>query len=99
VSEWRPPGRPRRLELVSVEGSPTAAERSAIERALEAFVERDRQATAPSMWLRSGRAQGRRLGMYDYRDRIAPEDAWRLSLRFPPGGRQYAGRHGRGDSR
>jgi hypothetical protein len=99
MSDWRPPRRPPRLELVAVDGRPTPAERRAIERALEAFTERDRQATTPSLWLRSGRAQGRRLGMYDYRDRFAAEDAWRLSLRFPAGGREYAGRHGRGDSR
>ena len=96
---WRTPRRARRLELVAVEGGPTDAERAAVERALEAIVERERQARTPSMWLRAGRAQGRRLGMYDYRDRIARDEAWRLSLRFPAGGRDHVGRHGRGDSR
>jgi hypothetical protein len=99
VDEWRPPARPRRLTLVSVEGDPSPEERAALERALERFAERERQATTPSMWLRAGRAQGRRLGMYDYRDRIAPDEAWRLSLRFPSGGREHTGRHGRGDSK
>jgi hypothetical protein len=99
VTEWRPPARPPRLRLVSVDGDPTPEERAAIARALERFADREREARTPSMWLRAGRAQGRRLGMYDYRDRIARDDAWRLSARFPAGGREYMGRHGRGDSR
>jgi hypothetical protein len=37
--------------------------------------------------------------MFDYRDRFSAEDAWRLSARFPFGGREYAGRHGRGDAK
>jgi hypothetical protein len=37
--------------------------------------------------------------MYDYRDRFEAEDAWRLSARFPAGGREYPGLSGRGDAR
>jgi hypothetical protein len=37
--------------------------------------------------------------MFDYRDRFSSEDAWRLSARFPFGGREYSGLHGRGDAR
>jgi hypothetical protein len=96
---WEPPRRRPPLELVAIDGEPTTAERAAIERAVARITERERRARTPSMWLRAGRAQGRRLGMYDYRDRIAPDDAWRLSLRLPYGGREYTGRAGRGDSR
>jgi hypothetical protein len=39
------------------------------------------------------------LGMFDYRDRVERDDAWRLSTRFPFGGREYPGRLGRGDTR
>ena len=99
MSEWRSPRRPRRLEIVAIEGNPTDEERDALERALESVLDRERQARTPSMWLRAGRAQGRRLGMYDYRDRITKDDVWRLSLRLPAGGREYTGRTGRGDSR
>jgi hypothetical protein len=49
--------------------------------------------------MRAGRAQGRRLGMTDYRDRFSHEDAWRLSARFPYGGREYSGLDGRGDAK
>jgi hypothetical protein len=89
----------RRLELVAVDGQPTEAEMKIIERAVEHHVERQRSAAAPSIWRRAGRAQGRRLGMFDYRDRFSAEDAWRLSARFPFGGREYSGLHGRGDAR
>ncbi|MBA2365864.1 MAG: hypothetical protein H0V77_05370, partial [Actinobacteria bacterium] len=51
------------------------------------------------VWLRAGRARGRRLGMYDYRDRFDAAEAWRLSLRFPTGGREYQGKPGRSDAR
>jgi hypothetical protein len=87
------------LELVHVSGDPTDEERDAIQKALEEHIENERQATASSLWLRAARAQGRRLGMYDYRDRFSREDAWRLSARFPAGGREYPGRVGRGDTR
>ncbi len=82
-----------------MEGRPTERARAAIAAALERIVDSERQAQTPSMWLRAGRARGRRLGMYDYRDRIAHDEAWRLSARFPAGGREYQGRVGRGDSR
>jgi hypothetical protein len=88
-----------RLHLVSIDGSPTDGERAAIEKALEDLVAHERQARSGSLWLRAARAQGRRLGMYDYRDRFAAADAWRLSLRFPAGGREYPGLVGRGDAR
>jgi hypothetical protein len=67
--------------------------------ALQRMVERERRAKMTSLWLRAGRAQGRRLGMLDYRDRFSSEDAWRLSARFPFGGREYVGLYGRGDAR
>ena len=89
----------RRLELVSVDGRPTDSERKVIEQALEQHVDGQRAAAAPSIWRRAGRAQGRRLGMFDYRDRFSAEDAWRLSSRFAFGGREYSGLHGRGDAR
>jgi hypothetical protein len=63
------------------------------------MVEQERAATSSSLWLRAARSQGRRLGMLDYRDRFSHEDAWRLSTRFPFGGREYPGRVGRGDTR
>jgi hypothetical protein len=93
--------RPRRrhLELISVAGDPTHDERLAIEEALEHLIDSERAAASPSLWLRAGRAQGRRLGMFDYRDRFSHDDAWRLSVRFPFGGREYPGRHGRGDTK
>jgi hypothetical protein len=88
-----------KLELVSVEGEPTEDERIALEEALVQMVEGERAATTSSLWLRAARSQGRRLGMLDYRDRFSREDAWRLSTRFPFGGREYPGRVGRGDTR
>lgn len=88
-----------RLRLVSVEGNPTDAEREAIEAAVERLVRSERRARSPSLWLRAGRAQGRRLGMFDYRDRFRRDEAWRLSTRFPFGGREYVGLHGRGDAK
>jgi hypothetical protein len=90
---------PQKFEIVSVEGNPTEAERRAIEAALAKELETEGAATAPSLWLRAGRSQGRRLGMYDYRDRFAHEDAWRLSVRMPAGGREYPGLNGRGDAK
>ena len=67
--------------------------------AIARLVEAEREARSSSVWLRAARAQGRRLGMYDYRDRFSREDAWRLSARLPGGGREYPGLHGRGDAR
>ncbi len=99
MTRRRPPRRPRRFEIVSIGGNPTDDERAAVEAALEKALEKERFATEPSLWLRAGRSQGRRLGMYDYRDRFAPEDAWRLSLRMPSGGREYPGLNGRGDAK
>ena len=87
------------LELVSVDGEPTEAEQRALQKALERLLEAERQAQTTSLWLRSSRSQGRRLGMLDYRDRFSREDAWRLSVRFPFGGREYQGLHGRGDAK
>ena len=88
-----------KLELVSIEGSPTDEEKRAIEQALQEMVEAERHAQSSSLWLRAARSQGRRLGMLDYRDRFTHEDAWRLSARFPFGGREYPGRVGRGDTK
>ena len=89
----------RRLELVSVDGQPTESELKVIADALEHHVDGQHSAAAPSIWRRAGRARGRRLGMFDYRDRFTAEDAWRLSARFSFGGREYSGLHGRGDAR
>ena len=88
-----------KLELVSVEGNATEDERRALEETLVQMIEAERAATTSSLWLRAARSQGRRLGMLDYRDRFSREDAWRLSTRFPFGGREYPGRVGRGDTR
>ena len=77
----------------------TEVERKAIEEALAMAVEEERRSQRGSVWARSGRAQGRRLGMYDYRDRFSKDDAWRLSVRFPAGGREYQGLNGRGDAK
>jgi hypothetical protein len=87
------------LELVSIDGEPTPIERDAIQGALEEFVIAERREREGSVWMRAGRSKGRRLGMSDYRDRFSHEDAWRLSARFPYGGREYQGLVGRGDAR
>lgn len=87
------------LEIVSVDGNATEDEVRAVHEALVQKIEEERRAQRSSLWLRSGRAQGRRLGMYDYRDRFSSADAWRLSVRFPAGGREYPGLVGRGDAR
>jgi len=94
----RAPVRPR-LDVVSVSGAPSEEETKAIEAALEQMVVEERRARASSLWLRAARSQARRLGMLDYRDRFTHEDAWRLSARFPFGGREYPGRNGRGDTK
>lgn len=88
-----------KLEIVSVEGGASDDERRAVEAALIRLVEEERRTRAASVWRRASRAQGRRLGMYDYRDRFAAGDAWRLSARFPAGGREYPGLNGRGDAK
>lgn len=88
-----------RLELVALSGGASEEERRAVTEAVTRLVEAEREARSSSVWLRSARAQGRRLGMYDYRDRFSSDDAWRLSARFPPGGREYPGLLGRGDAR
>jgi hypothetical protein len=95
----KPPRRKRHLELVGIDGEPTEGERAAIEDALEHIVAAERAARSPSLWLRAGRSQARRLGMLDYRDRFAADEGWRVSTRFPIGGREYAGRYGRGDTK
>ena len=88
-----------RLELVAVDGATTDAERTALQAALDRMSENERRARASSVWLRAARSQGRRLGMFDYRDRFDSDDAWRLSARFPFGGREYPGLNGRGDAK
>ena len=87
------------LRVVSVDGNPTDEERAAIDAALTKMIEEERRARAASVWKRAGRAQGRRLGNFDYRDRFETADAWRLSTRFPFGGREYPGLNGRGDAK
>ena len=98
MSEPDPRSGPK-LELVEVAGNASPEERIAIEKALREAIDAERHAHSSSLWLRSGRAHGRRLGMYDYRDRFSSDDAWRLSVRFPPGGREYPGLNGRGDAK
>jgi hypothetical protein len=93
------PSERRRLTLVEVTGNASAEEIAAIGKSLEHVVGEERNARGASLWLRAGRAQGRRLGNLDYRDRFSPEDAWRLSARFSFGGREYQGLHGRGDAK
>ena len=88
-----------RLELVSVDGIANDDERRALQTALDKMAEDERKARASSVWVRASRSQGRRLGMFDYRDRFDSADAWRLSTRFPFGGREYPGLNGRGDSK
>ncbi len=89
----------RRIRIEKVSPAPSDAEREVLEATLEELVERERQARSSSLWLRAARSQGRRLGMLDYRDRFSKDDAWRLSARFPFGGREYPGLIGRGDAR
>jgi hypothetical protein len=91
--------RGRHLELVSIDGNPTEVERAAIEETLEQIVASERAQTRASLWRRASRSHARGLGIYDYRDRFSADDRWRLSTRFPFGGREYSGRAGRGDSR
>lgn len=91
--------RSKRLTLVSVDGEPTEDEVAAIEAALEDQIDDERWRSTLSTWRRVGRAQGRRLGNTDYRDRFSNDDAWRLSTRLPFGGREYPGKYGRGDSK
>lgn len=91
--------RPRHLQIVAIDGEPTEAERHAIAEALEALIDKECEARTVSIWRRASRSQGRRLGMFDYRDRFSLEDSWRLSTRFPFGGREYPGLLGRGDAR
>ena len=93
------PGAPPHIEIVGIRGGPTEQELAAVTAALVRIVEEERHNRAASLWLRAGRAQGRRLGMFDYRDRFSHEDAWRLSTRFPFGGREYPGLNGRADAR
>ena len=88
-----------RLELVSVDGEVTDEDRRALQIALDKIAEDERRARRSSIWVRASRSQGRRLGMFDYRDRFSSEDSWRLSTRFPFGGREYPGLNGRGDAK
>ena len=87
------------IDLVSIDPPPGEEEGAAVDAALHELVEQERRARTGSLWVRAARAQGRRLGMLDYHDRFAKDDAWRLSVRFPFGGREYRGLHGRGDAK
>ena len=84
---------------MSVDGVTTDDEKRALQTALDKMAEDERKARAGSVWVRASRSQGRRLGMFDYRDRFNSADAWRLSTRFPFGGREYPGLNGRGDAK
>ncbi len=99
MSAGRRPPRPPRVEIVDISGNPTEDEKRRVQAAVETMAEAERRARSTSVWLRAARSQGRRLGMSDYRDRFSREDAWRLSVRFPFGGREYQGLIGRGDAR
>ena len=88
-----------RFELVSIDGGAGDDETAAVIAAIDRMLEQERRAASSSLWLRAGRAQGRRLGMFDYRDRFSADDVWRLSVRLPFGGREYPGLLGRGDAR
>lgn len=88
-----------RLEVVSIDGKPDEAETQAIARALDELAAKEKAERTASIWLRAGRAKGRRLGMFDYHARFEAADAWRLSTRFPFGGREYPGLNGRGDAK
>jgi hypothetical protein len=88
-----------RIELERVSPEPSPEERAVLEAALHEIVERERKISGSSLWLRAALSQGRRLGMLDYRDRFSKDDAWRLSARFPSGGREYPGLNGRGDAK
>ena len=88
-----------RIEPIEITGGASEDERRAIAAALEGLVTIDRRGEAASLWRRAGRAQGRRLGMTDYRDRFSRDDAWRMSARFGFGGREYPGLIGRGDAK
>lgn len=88
-----------RLAIVRIDGDPSAEERDEIQAVVSKLVRTEQQESTPSLWARSGRAQSRRLGMFDYRDRFSQDDAWRLSVRMPFGGREYPGRNGRGDAK
>jgi hypothetical protein len=88
-----------KLELVAVDGVVSDDEKRSLQAALDKLAEDERKARAASIWVRASRSQGRRLGMFDYRDRFNSEDAWRLSTRFPFGGREYPGLNGRGDAK
>jgi hypothetical protein len=90
---------PGDIEITSISGNPTDEEQPAIRVALADIIEREHRARAASIWRRASRSQGRRLGMSDYRDRFEVADAWRLSARFPFGGREYQGLNGRGDAK
>jgi hypothetical protein len=92
-------GKERHLELVSADGEVTEDEKVALQAALDRIAENERRARQSSIWVRASRSQGRRLGMMDYRDRFSSADAWRLSTRFPFGGREYPGLNGRGDAK
>ncbi|MDQ3646483.1 MAG: hypothetical protein M3345_06040, partial [Actinomycetota bacterium] len=93
-------GRDRpRLDLIRIDGSASDEERDAARRAIEEAIAAERRARSSSIWLRSSRSHGRRLGMLDYRDRFSKDDAWRLSTRFPFGGREYPGLNGRADAK
>ncbi|MDQ3661778.1 MAG: hypothetical protein M3454_12105 [Actinomycetota bacterium] len=87
------------LEIVSVAPEPSAQERAALDVALKQIAASEKRSRAASVWLRASRARGRRLGMYEYRDRFGAADTWRLSLRFPTGGREFQGKPGRADAR
>lgn len=96
------PGDPKhrpRFDVLEVHGNASTEELAVAKEAVSRLLESERKTRATSVWLRSARAHGRRLGMYDYRDRFNSADAWRLSVRFPAGGREYPGLTGRGDAR
>jgi hypothetical protein len=87
------------FEIVSITPAPSDEERAALEAALTELMAAENHGHRESVWALAGRARGRRLGLSDYRERLDAADVWRLSPRFPAGGREYQGLAGRADAR
>jgi hypothetical protein len=87
------------FEIVSITPAPSDEERAALEAALTELVAAEKRGPRESVWALAGRARGRRLGLSDYRARLDGADVWRMSLRWPTGGREYQGLAGRADAR
>ena len=87
------------FEIISITPRPGEDERGALETALTELMAAEKHGPSESLWALAGRARGRRLGLSDYGERLDAADVWRLSLRWPTGGREYQGLAGRADAR